>query len=284
MTGAELAAAVAACAERALASGALEPIATEETVLDDGGVRFLVRRVSTLATKERVRDARAAAQRPLDPFDPPEPELTVASLSDTHVAVLNKFPVLAGHLLAVTRRFVDQEALLDADDMDALGRCLDAIDGLAFYNAGAAAGASQPHKHLQIVPLPLGTHGPALPIDALLDGAGGDGPATLARLPFAHAFVRHDDAADRLDAYWALLAAAGLHVADGRASAPYNLLATRRWMLLVPRSRERFGAVSVNALGFAGSLFVRDAAELEALRAAGPMAVLASVAHPRSSH
>jgi len=38
--------------------------------------------------------------------------------------------------------------------------------------------------------------------------------------------------------------------------APYNLLATRRWMLVVPRRQERYEKISVNALGFAGSLFV----------------------------
>ncbi len=41
-------------------------------------------------------------------------------------------------------------------------------------------------------------------------------------------------------------------------SAPWNLLVTRRWMLVVPRLCERFEGVAINALGFAGSLFVRD--------------------------
>ena len=67
---------------------------------------------------------------------------------------------------------------------------------------------------------------------------------------------------------------------DGRdwQSRPYNLLVTRRWMMAVPRARERWDGVSVNALGFAGSLLVRDAGELARLRAAGPMRVLAAVA------
>ena len=44
----------------------------------------------------------------------------------------------------------------DGADFDALARGLAAIDGLAFYNGGTVAGASQPHKHLQLVPVPLG--------------------------------------------------------------------------------------------------------------------------------
>jgi len=92
-----------------------------------------------------------------------------------------------------------------------------------------------------------------------------------------------------LELYGAMLDACGLREEsandDGRAvneperqRAPYNLLVARRWMLLVPRSREHFGTISVNALGFAGSLFVRDDAEMSALRATGPMSVLQAVA------
>jgi len=283
-----LSARIEATTARALASGALEPIETEETRIADGGVSFLVRRLSTLLRKERIGRERAAAARPVDPFDPPESELTVAEMSATHVAVLNKFPVLHGHLLLVTRRFVDQESLLDAADMDALAAAMCELDGLAFYNGGAVAGASQPHKHLQLVPLPLAIDGPFAPIEALFDAeAGQEGPVSLARLPFAHAFVRLAGepavaGAALLDTYYALLAAAGLHARAGAASSPYNLLATRRWMLLVPRARERFGTISVNALGFAGSLFVRDEAERAALRSAGPFAALRAVALPRA--
>jgi sulfate adenylyltransferase (ADP) / ATP adenylyltransferase len=280
-----LAEAIAERTAHALATGALEPIETEETALEDGGIRFLVRRVSTLAQKERVRQARAAVLAPLDPFDPPDRELTVASGWETHVAVLNKFPVLSGHLLLVTRRFADQEELLDADDMAVIAHGLAEIDGLAFYNAGAMAGASQPHKHLQLVPLPLGASGPRIPIEPIVAAvAVRDGPARLAPLRFAHAFARiAPDAPRLLDAYYALLAGAGLTVRDGRASAPYNLLATRDWMLVVPRARERFEGMSINALGFAGSLFVRDDAQLAALRRAGPLAALVSVARPAES-
>jgi len=59
--------------------------------------------------------------------------------------------------------------------------------------------------------------------------------------------------------------------------APYNLLATRRWMLVVPRRQERYEKISVNALGFAGSLFVRNAAELELVPAPSLMAAAAAV-------
>jgi ATP adenylyltransferase len=35
--------------------------------------------------------------------------------------------------------------------------------GLAFYNCGEHSGRSQPHKHLQVVPLPFADGQPAVP-------------------------------------------------------------------------------------------------------------------------
>jgi ATP adenylyltransferase len=88
------------------------------------------------------------------------------------------------------------------------------------------------------------------------------------------------------DGYQALLKTTGLVKAararDGMIIPPYNLLATRQWMLLVPRSRERYGSISVNALGFAGSLLVRDGGQMRRIKAAGPMTVLTEVAVKRA--
>ena len=61
---------------------------------------------------------------------------------------------------------------------------------------------------------------------------------------------------------------------------PYNLLATRRWLLLVPRSEEYFEGISINALGFAGALLVKDTTQLAVLRSHGPMTALRHVARP----
>ncbi|MGF6970094.1 ATP adenylyltransferase [Paraburkholderia sp. WC7.3g] len=277
--------------EHALSCGALQPIHTQQSGIGSGGIRFVVRQVSSLTRKEQQREqARKlqTQQRPhANPFLPYEPDLFVADISDTHVALLNKFNVIDHHLLIVTREFERQEALLDLADFEALLTCMAEFDGIGFYNAGTQAGASQPHKHLQIVPLPLGETDPPVPIEPLLSAR-----KRLSGLPFRHAFARFDadewpraDAAKRaLSRYRALLDAAGVGAVEiDRASChatPYNLLVTRRWMLLVPRSQERVEGVSVNALGFAGALFVRDAAQREVIERLGPMTVLERVALP----
>jgi ATP adenylyltransferase len=288
----ELLARVDERARHALACGAMQPIDTVRHAVTDAGVRFVVRQVSSLARKELERGARegCAAPAPANPFLPPEPDLLVAQVTASHVAVLNKFNVMERHLLLVTRRFVHQEAWLAREDFEALAVCMAEFDSLGFYNGGAVAGASQPHRHLQLVPLPFDAAGPPVPVEALVaDAADGRVPG----LPFRNAYARLDPASfDRPDAAAGMLAAAfealagavGLepHWVNGelRQSMPYNLLATRRWMLLVPRSAEHAHGISLNALGFAGSLFVRDAAQLETVRWIGPMALLRAVAVP----
>lgn len=278
--------------QHALACGALRPIETVQTTVDDAGVRFVVRQVSSVARKDddgRQRRAAAAEGARHNPFLPCDPDLVVCDLGARHRVVLNKFNVIAHHLLIVTRRFEAQEALVNESDFEALFTCLAEFDGLGFYNGGALAGASQPHKHLQIVPLPLSQTGPAVPVEPLFADDGAGAP----RLPFAHAFARLDarlgSNAPRMAQhacahYRALMEAAGLRAVeiDGEAhqSAPYNLLVTREWMLLVPRSAASVEGIAVNGLGFAGSLFVRDAAQMRAIAELGPMTVLRRAAGP----
>lgn len=143
--------------ERALKSGALLPVPTDYTFIEDGGIRFFVRVLAGLKLKDEAKKnekVAAKAGRTINPFLPPEKELLVADITDTHLAVLNKFNVVEHHLLLVTRSFEDQEMLLTLKDLEALWLCMAEYDSLAFYNGGREAGASQQHKHLQLVPLP----------------------------------------------------------------------------------------------------------------------------------
>ncbi|QKQ73505.1 phosphorylase [Nostoc sp. TCL240-02] len=275
--------------EHALQCGALLSIPTEFEFIEQDGVRFLVRILSNLnrkkAAKEKQEKQSAVSGQEFNPFLPYEEDLFVADISDTHVCILNKYNVVDRHLLIITRAFEEQESLLTLEDFAAMWACLDDFDGLAFYNSGKSAGASQRHKHLQLVPLPLVPLGPQIPIEPLLRaGQFQDSKATLAKLPFVNAFAPLNPhwmrspftaAQATLEVYRSLLGAVGL---DARQLGAYNLLATREWMLIVPRSQEHFQSISVNSLGFAGTLLVRNAAEMEILKAQGPMTILKNVA------
>lgn len=289
--------------DHALRAGALRPIATRYEIIPDGGVNFIVRVLDNLAHKEEADrqqlNACATAGAQFNPFLPYDRDLFVAELSETHVCLLNKYSVTDHHLLIVTREFEEQESAITARDFAALWKVLAEVDGLAFYNAGSVAGASQRHKHLQLVPLPLAPQGPRIPIETLIDAASraplpaaaGEGQkgSELARsvpeLCFRHAFTAlHPDwikspepaGAETARRCEALLQALGLG-SKGAGYSAYNLLLTRRWMLAVPRAQEKFENISVNALGFAGALLVRNGEQLARIRKTGPMSVLRGV-------
>jgi ATP adenylyltransferase len=268
----------------------LHAIRTVREVVEDQGVAFVVRRVSSLARKHQA--ATGPRPSPANPFLPYEENLLVAEISDTHVCILNKFNVVEHHVLLVTRTFEEQESPLTPGDFEALWCALAELGGLGFYNAGAAAGASQRHKHLQMVPLPLAAQGPPTPIESLFSAVPQSGSATcVPGLAFLHSFVRFpptfpsDPPAAAHETYalyrsmLRALAPQGFSIRQpDERTAPYNLLVTRHWMLLVPRSVETVDSISVNALGFAGALLVRDQAQMRRLKLLGPMAALCRVA------
>ena len=270
---------------RSLDIGALRPIETEQETIVDGGISFDVRVISSLARK--AHEANPGVRPPdFNPFSPYDEDLFVANISESHVGILNKFPVVDNHLLIVTRAFEEQTSLLTEQDFQAMWACMREFDGLTFYNSGEIAGASQRHKHIQIVPLPLTSDGQATPVEGAIAAPDlSSGVGQCPTLPFANAIVRLDDldalpvtnAASALqDHYCSMLRSMSL-MDEPDNTKNYNLLATRSWMMLVPRSREHFEGISINALGFAGELLVMDRNQLSTLRERGPMAALRAV-------
>jgi ATP adenylyltransferase len=272
--------------EHALKCGALKSIPTELEFVEQDGVKFLVRILSNLnhkkAAKEKQDQQTAATGKEFNPFLPYEEDLFVADISDTHACILNKFNVVDDHLLIITRAFEEQESLLTLEDFAGMWACLADFDGLVFYNGGKLAGASQRHKHLQIVPISA----TEIPITPLLKEAQfKDSTAIIPRLPFLHAFTTlnwYESAEVTLAKYYALLQIVGIEATDNnKQSGAYNLLATREWMLIVPRYQEEFESISVNSLGFAGALLVRNTEQMELVKDMGLMNILKNVALPK---
>jgi ATP adenylyltransferase len=261
----------------ALLSGALQPLASEPAVIEERGIEFQVRVLAP-------RKPSAAPPPPPghDPFLPFDPELFVADVSAAYVCLLNKYPLLRYHALLCTREFAEQEEPLGRADFEALWACLSERDALGFYNAGPLAGASQRHRHLQLVP-PLVAGAATTPLDDLLEAVRFDAAVgSVPGLPFLHAFAWLRDLAE-LAVSEAAVALTALYremaraFGCERAGRPYNLLVTRDWMLFVPRSRESWEGIPVNALGYAGALVVPDRAALARLRGTGPLDLLRHV-------
>ncbi|MEC4984321.1 MAG: phosphorylase [Oscillatoria sp. PMC 1068.18] len=279
--------------EYALNCGALHSIPTEYELIGDRGINFVVRSVANLVRKDRAKtEPVPGKQEKKNPFLPYEEDLFVADLSETHLCLLNKFNVVDNHLLIVTREFESQDDLLNFNDFLAIWTVLGEIDGLAFYNGGAIAGASQPHKHLQLIPLPLIAEGEKIPIAPAIAAVDFSDPiGTIPQFEFLHGLLKLDPscrespaqaALSSLEGYYSLLRAVNLveqEVEGDRLLGGYNLLFTREWMLLIARSQEHFQSISVNSLGFAGSLFVRDEAQRKIVKDSTPLTVLQNVAH-----
>jgi ATP adenylyltransferase len=273
---------------RALTAGALQPIETEEEKIDDRPMPFIVRWASSFTRRSATQPPAGGAPAGANPFLPYDPAMFVADLSPTHVLLLNKFPVYEGHVLIVTRQYAEQEGMLDIVDFHALAQTLASIDGIGFLNGGRLAGASQPHRHMQVIPIER------LPVEALFTAAmPAERVAPLAELPFVHAGARLDAAmfddpaaaAVRLHGLFReACALAGIRV-DAERLPPYNLLVTRRWLLVVPRRYEAWeadgGRLPLNAMSFAGVILARERSQQTALRQAGLMKLLAAVTYPR---
>ena len=274
--------------------GALKSIETEYHVIQQHNIPFVVRTLSNLTRKEQARKKQLQQEKQtgtkIDPFLPYEQDLFVGDISPTHICLLNKFNVVDNHLLIVTRAFEPQTDLLNLKDFAALWTCMQEIDGLAFFNAGKIAGASQPHKHLQLIPLPFLPNVIHLPVDeAIANTTFQNSLGRIESFPFRQGIASLNIAPNHtaeaaaqimLQRYHALLNQVGFKLDKHERKQPgaYNFLATREWMLIVPRSQESFQNIPINSLGFAGSLFVRDRASLELLKKLTPLKLLTEVA------
>ncbi len=282
--------------KEAQAHGNQQSIPTHGEAIKDRDLPFFLRIVENLGKKDNQREhlprVTTDEQHPLSPFLPPEEDLFVADISPTHFSVLNKFNVLDHHLLIVTREFEEQDCLLNEADFEALWSCLQAFPSIGFYNGGEAAGASQRHKHLQVIPVDIQnpiTSAPWLPLIDQYARAGS--VSEVPELPFQHGLIGIDIAVSAQpgtilrDAYFTLLKQTGRNAspeAASRQELPYNLLVTPNWMLMIPRSQEHWHDISVNALGFVGAMLVRDEDQAADLKSSGPLVALIEVGIPKA--
>ena len=105
-------------------------------------------------------------KKKVDPFDNPTGDLFLAAVpvqEPTHVLVLNKFPIIQSHFILATKIFKEQTDDLEIADLDVTYACLKAWEEgneakkskslFAFFNSGTHSGASQPHRHIQFLPV-----------------------------------------------------------------------------------------------------------------------------------
>ncbi len=254
---------------------ALVPLRTTELQVE-GVQPFLLRRLE--GSPPRHLTDQGPKPNPFLPWDPP---LEVGRLGHSHVLILNKYPVQPAHLLLITQQWQPQGGWLSKADWHAVAHVAADTGGLWFFNSSPTAGASQPHRHLQLLPREEGEA--SCPLAPLLESQLND-PQQL--WPWRYALSARWDARggkdlDLLYRKHALLLELGDPEGPEDPQHPYNLLFDDRWFLTVRRVKEHCAGFSINGLGFAGFLLCTAHSDLGWLRAHGPWALLKEVAAPQ---
>ena len=150
----------------------------------------------------------------------------------------------------------------------------------AIFNSSPTAGASQPHRHIQLLPRHQGELScPLAPLlESQLQEPGNPWPWCYALS------ARRDPLEGRdLQALYkehASLLDLGDPEAGGDPRHAYNLLFDDHWFLTVRRVKEHCAGFSINGLGFAGFLLCTGRSDLDWLKRHGPWRLLAEVAAP----
>ena len=261
----------------ASASGALVPLDTTLThLMGDEGSRFELRHLLSATPKH----LRASGPKP-NPFLPWDQRLEVDQIGDSHVVILNKYPVQTSHMLLITQDWQPQTGWLSMEDWQSLARIDATTTGLWFFNSGPAAGASQPHRHLQLLPRAAGERICAR--DGWFRRCAQDATTSvqdpLLRSSRVAAISSTLTGETLQELYLALADDLGLGhpTTDDCPRGAYNLLLSRQWMAIVRRRREGIRGFSVNALGFAGSLLSTEASDRQWIQRSGPEALLQAV-------
>ncbi|SPO00582.1 related to 5',5'''-P-1,P-4-tetraphosphate phosphorylase 2 [Cephalotrichum gorgonifer] len=301
---------VRASFNKARANGDLLYFQTQVTILAPGSIPFQLRFSPALAKKPTkpapATPAPSGAKRVFNPFENIDPELLIAKLP-SHNLVLNKFAIVPEHFLLVTSSFHPQTDLLEGSDLTATYACIDAYHSycergeeesrvgegelFAFFNSGEFSGASQPHRHIQL-----------LPVARMRDGIEGGEWDVLAKrlvgevedLPFTTFAeeIRPGMSAHELRGIYLRLyrracsavakftgreeiAGRAAGQVGGEAGISYNLAMTRHALIVCPRLAEGapvwdggevVGHLALNGTVLAGTALVKDAAEWDALR------------------
>lgn len=283
---------VQAAFNKARVTGDVTYYPTQVAVLTPRSIPFQLRFSPALAHKPKAPKPKEPNAKPFNPFENPSPAMLIADLPPSHRLVLNKFAVVPEHFILVTRDVKPQTHVLEKGDIAATFACIQAYhaDGrelFAFFNSGPHSGASQPHRHLQLLPVERMK-------DGLEDVENGGQWRVLAEkltestqgLPFQvfTTGMRPDMSAEERHSSYIELYRRAVEAAlpdievsgEGEAKISYNLAITSSSMALCPRtaegtmiknkSGESIGVVSLNGTVLAGTALVKNEAEWDALR------------------
>ena len=234
---------------------------------------FIIRKLDTLNfNKERIYGPKQ------NPFCPWDKILEIDKIDDDHQLILNKYPVQKGHILLITNNWKPQNGWLDINDWKAIQKVNKDTSGLWFFNSSPIAGASQPHRHFQL--LRRSKDEISCPrekwfLEMKLDK---DRESKLKKNIFVSKFNFLENSISLYELYLELSMKLGLGdtISDLKPRYPYNLLITNKWIAIIKRSNDHIHGFSINGLGFAGYLLVTEKSDINYLKKFGPEKLLES--------
>ena len=232
---------------------------------------FIIRELDTSRFKKK--NSYGPNQNPFNPWDK---ILEVDKIGTNHQLILNKYPVQKGHILLITNTWRPQDGWLDINDWIAIQMVNEDTSGLWFFNSSPIAGASQPHRHFQLL---RRDHGEIIcPREKwFLDFENNnDQDSKLKKNAVVSKFNFLDNSINIYNLYLELSKKIGLGnpIDDEKPRFPYNILITNDWIAIIKRKYDHVHGFSVNGLGFAGYLLVTEKSNINYLKKYGPEKLL----------
>ncbi len=217
-----------------------------------------------------------------NPFIPWDSRLEIQPINDNHTLILNKYPVQLGHMLLITNSWRPQNGWLNEDDFEAILNVDDDTTGLWFFNSSKDAGASQPHRHFQLLPRHYNER--VCPryewFSSLLNNTK-DRNSEISHCISIRARNKTNDSSlnDLFSSYKSMIDELKLGEIDiiNKPLKPYNLLITSEWIAMITRKTDRSNGFSINALGFAGYFLGTKRSDVDTLIKFGPEKILKDV-------
>ncbi len=217
-----------------------------------------------------------------NPFIPWDSRLQIQDINNRHTLILNKYPVQLGHMLLITNSWKPQNGWLDEYDFEAIQKVDNDTTGLWFFNSSNEAGASQPHRHFQL--LPRHSNESVCPrykwFCSLLNNN------NEMKSLISHCISirprnknKESNTNDLFNSYKSMINEMNLGEIDliNKPLKPYNLLITSEWIALITRKKDRSNGFSLNALGFAGYFLATKKSYVDTLIKYGPDKILMDV-------
>lgn len=215
----------------------------------------------------------------------------IMDLGTTHLLIYNKFMVFRQHVLVITREGIPQQKPLTLEDLCYTWIVMNAIEGIAFYNSNEKAGASVDHKHLQVVKRKFLDTGIIRKIDLQAKTCDSfDGKITefnIIKIDLLNDFMtvciklrdikEHEDVFNYGKYLQCVYEAAYNNLNIDSDTCSFNLIFTKRWLLLVLRKQDKAYDVSMNSLSVIGSFLLTSEEKMKEFHTLTPQKIFKEI-------